>query len=200
VRGRASPVAETSADAQESSTPPLAEGDAGFNLPGGASGASCAANAAVLGTPELWVWSMAAHLSSLYPRRRISRGLEFGLAPSGEGHPTEKTKDFERGEGGTLPGDRLRKPENHEFRALGRLLFAPSECRRLRLSNPKVNRPRRGTFASTGSRIQGKFHPASRVEKIVQTTQFEKPKDATQWSTRSMAKRFGVSHMTVQRI
>jgi transposase len=40
----------------------------------------------------------------------------------------------------------------------------------------------------------------SLVQQIVQATQFEKPKDATQWSTRSMAKRFGVSHRTVQRI
>ena len=38
------------------------------------------------------------------------------------------------------------------------------------------------------------------VERIVRITQFEKPKDGTHWSTRSLAKRVGVSHMTVHRI
>jgi transposase len=51
--------------------------------------------------------------------------------------------------------------------------------------------PRSGRTPSLSSHL---------VNRIVHTTQFEKPKDATQWSTRSMAKRFGVSHMTVQRI
>lgn len=38
------------------------------------------------------------------------------------------------------------------------------------------------------------------VEKIVRITQSEKPKDATHWSTRSLAKRVGVSHTMVHRI
>jgi transposase len=38
------------------------------------------------------------------------------------------------------------------------------------------------------------------IERIVEATQFKKPKHGTHWSTRSMAKEFGVSHMIVHRI
>jgi transposase len=41
---------------------------------------------------------------------------------------------------------------------------------------------------------------AAKVRKIVEATLHTKPKDATHWSTRTMAKAQGVSHATVQRI
>ena len=42
--------------------------------------------------------------------------------------------------------------------------------------------------------------PASVVRKIVDTTLRERPRGETHWSTRTLAERVGVSHMTVQRI
>lgn len=39
-----------------------------------------------------------------------------------------------------------------------------------------------------------------RVERVVVTTLEEKPANATHWSTRDMAKRMGLSHMTISRI
>ena len=42
--------------------------------------------------------------------------------------------------------------------------------------------------------------PARTVEAIIKTTLTEKPKDATQWSTRSLAKKYQVSKDSVQRI
>jgi len=42
--------------------------------------------------------------------------------------------------------------------------------------------------------------PDRKIESIVRDTLETKPQDATHWSTRSMAERHGVSHMTVQRI
>jgi transposase len=42
--------------------------------------------------------------------------------------------------------------------------------------------------------------PASIVKKIVDTTLQERPQGETHWSTRILAKRVGVSHMTVQRV
>jgi len=47
---------------------------------------------------------------------------------------------------------------------------------------------------------RNKSLPNSLIKKIVETTQFKKPKHGTHWSTRAMAKEFGVSHMIVQRI
>lgn len=47
---------------------------------------------------------------------------------------------------------------------------------------------------------RNKSLPDSLIKKIVEATQFRKPKHGTHWSTRSMAKEFGVSHMIVQRI
>jgi transposase len=41
---------------------------------------------------------------------------------------------------------------------------------------------------------------AEKVKSIVEATLHTKPKDATQWSTRTMAKAQGVSHSTIQRI
>src|ERR1039458_2332973 len=41
---------------------------------------------------------------------------------------------------------------------------------------------------------------AEKVKSIVEATLHTKPKDATHWSTRTMAKAQGVSHSTVQRI
>jgi transposase len=41
---------------------------------------------------------------------------------------------------------------------------------------------------------------SAQVKAIVEATLHTRPKDATQWSTRSMAKRFHISHMTVARI
>jgi transposase len=41
---------------------------------------------------------------------------------------------------------------------------------------------------------------AEKIKSIVEATLYTKPKDATQWSTRSMAKIQGVSHSTIQRI
>jgi transposase len=41
---------------------------------------------------------------------------------------------------------------------------------------------------------------AEKVKTIVEATLYTKPKDATQWSTRTMAKAQGVSHATIQRI
>lgn len=40
----------------------------------------------------------------------------------------------------------------------------------------------------------------ARVERVVVTTLEEKPKHATHWSTRDLAKRMGLSHMTIARI
>jgi len=42
--------------------------------------------------------------------------------------------------------------------------------------------------------------PASIVKRIVDTTLQERPRGETHWSTRTLAERLGVSHMTVQRI
>jgi transposase len=42
--------------------------------------------------------------------------------------------------------------------------------------------------------------PAATVDEIVRITLHEKPRGATHWSTRSLAARIGVSHMTVERI
>ena len=42
--------------------------------------------------------------------------------------------------------------------------------------------------------------PTRTVEAIIKTTLTEKPKDATQWSTRSLAKKYQVSKDSVQRI
>jgi len=43
-------------------------------------------------------------------------------------------------------------------------------------------------------------YPADRVEQIINTTLNSKPKNATHWSTRTLAQEVAVSHMTVQRI
>ena len=40
----------------------------------------------------------------------------------------------------------------------------------------------------------------SKVRQVVQATQFKKPKNATHWSTRSLAKELGISHTIVHRI
>lgn len=42
--------------------------------------------------------------------------------------------------------------------------------------------------------------PAETVKRIVDTTLHEKPPGQTHWSTRTLAERLGVSHMTVQRV
>ncbi len=42
--------------------------------------------------------------------------------------------------------------------------------------------------------------PEGKVAEIVETTLHKKPKDATQWSCRALAKELGVSHSTVQRV
>jgi transposase len=43
-------------------------------------------------------------------------------------------------------------------------------------------------------------YEAAKIEAIIEKTVTTKPKDATHWSTRSLAKEAGLSHMTVQRI
>lgn len=45
-----------------------------------------------------------------------------------------------------------------------------------------------------------RMYLADRVEKIINTTLNSEPKNATHWSTRTLAQEVGVSHMTVQRI
>lgn len=42
--------------------------------------------------------------------------------------------------------------------------------------------------------------PGAKLEQIVRDTLHTKPKDATHWSTRTMARMHGVSHMVVQRV
>jgi transposase len=42
--------------------------------------------------------------------------------------------------------------------------------------------------------------PRSKLEKIIRDTLESKPDDATHWSTRTMAKKQGVSHMVIQRV
>lgn len=54
-----------------------------------------------------------------------------------------------------------------------------------------VDAPRCGAPRSVNDR---------KIEKLVTATLEEAPKGATHWSTRTMAKRMGVSHMTVQRV
>lgn len=62
---------------------------------------------------------------------------------------------------------------------------------RLRLDGISADAPRPGRLPSV---------PVETVDEIVRVTLHEKPRGATHWSTRSLAERMGVSHMTVARV